>query len=384
MASSSKWFVPTDEYNIATSDYTFCRQSAVVMQNRISSFNDWIFPREQAFQDYFTQMTMLSEAFLPFPGEGDALLLYADAPDTDPKHWQSILRDLSKKPQLKDTPEHLRKAEHVLHKAVRTELKLPLEKDGGPSDKEVRGMVEHHCQTGHLDAMLVAFVIGKQGAPLHKELLTILSGQDRSPKPRPTILYIGSVIDVVASTPKAKSGLACMYDFSKREVIIKQFSFEMGQPPKNSTDYYYLRQPAGDFAKAILKDTPSLSDSSKTDLVNLARYLLGDWVECHGKALDLSEEGVKHLDEDLTKIRKTLEEKKVPDVKPNKPTPGVPLEFKHMRWALQYEEANLRDIAVEAKEAGLTVAAENLAKYYDKTIKNLKQLAEHPNEPFNG
>ena len=104
----------------------------------------------------------------------------------------------------------------------------------------------------------------------------------------------------------------------------------------------------------------------------------------HKEVFKLSEEDVAGLRKQVEAIKKCLESQKLPALEqPESAKKSEVLsDLSAMREQLELAEDQLRDMAVRAKEDGLETTASNLATHFEKTIRDLTQMIEHPELPL--
>jgi len=111
--------------------------------------------------------------------------------------------------------------------------------------------------------------------------------------------------------------------------------------------------------------------------------LVGKWVLRHGEALGLSIQHREDLTEHLAKIRTDLENAPLPSYEKCKPVEKSKAiaAVEDLLFDLKCGESRIRDVAVMAKEAGMAVTAEALAKNFERSLADMKRIAEHPEKP---
>ncbi|MCJ1399903.1 hypothetical protein MMC11_003106 [Xylographa trunciseda] len=387
-STAAKWFVPHDEYNFSTQDYVFCKAPATLVQNIMERFDDTEFPVPHETQDAFSQaLAMRIPFFQPCDSAGN--LIFADAHEEDETHWQQVVEDRVKEPLLDEPTERVRKTKQDFIEHVRECSETKAEGEGGPSDEALFLMVAYRARNGALDPELVGYLLEKRKSDYQKSLLIWISGQERIPKPRPVMLLIDALVDPRMSTPQRKTGIAMGYDFATDRLIIKSFSFNAGQHPfaqswfaEESDNGFYLSQTPEEFAASQLFFGKETSNPEQSNNILMAKYLVGMWVEFYAETLEISEEAVENLLSSMDHIRRDQTGMLLPEMEIKPLKLNIVYECADMRCELQRKEDRLRWIAVEAKEKGHAVAAENMAKFFEMTVKALKEMEEDPDAPL--
>ncbi|MCJ1293258.1 hypothetical protein MMC34_004812 [Xylographa carneopallida] len=267
---------------------------------------------------------------------------------------------------------------------------VPPESYGGPSKDKFEAILGARYRHGAIDREVVGYLIEKRGTPDQEAALMFLSGQGRMPEKRPVLLFIGAIVDTWTSTAERKAGVACAYDFKKDAVIIKSFAYSKGQHPftkswfeKGSDDGYYLQQPINDLAVSTLNPNEDKDDVQRARFVDFAKYLAGKWAWLYFHEFGQSEDVIVSMRERLMSLKQHLCAMEALEVKSqDEEKPYIVLEFDEMRRRLIRDEEVLREVALEAKNAGQTVAAENMARFFERDLRDLEQLVDHPDEPL--
>ncbi|MCJ1439274.1 hypothetical protein MMC27_008666 [Xylographa pallens] len=387
-ATAEKWFVPDDKYKLGNQDYVCCLARANLVQNVVDRFNDMEVPIPYVTHDAFSQKLALAATLFHTHDAGGSLI-FADAHGEDEKLWQKILEDIAKE-QLLDEPSESHKInmqEFIEHS--RKCSKANLESAGGPSGKELRKMAIHRSYYGALDPEYVGYLLEKRKSDYQRSLLQHLSGQDLVHKPRPVMLLIGAIVDPWLSTTQRKTGIAMGYDFATDKIIIKSFSFDLAQHPfaqcwfvRESENSFYLSQTPEEFAASDLFVAEETSNPKQSNDILIAKYIVGIWVEYHAETLKISKEVVENLQASMDMIKRDQTGILLPEEKIQSPKPDIVYEFAAMHRELQQEEDHLRSLAARAKKEGCTVAAENMAKFFEMSVTALKEITENPDAPL--
>ncbi|MCJ1439273.1 hypothetical protein MMC27_008665 [Xylographa pallens] len=382
--TAQRWFVSNDEFETANEDYVFCNARAEVIKEEAAYFDDLYWDCSDVPKNFYEEAKLRWLNFFPSFDFGGRLM-FADAHLQDPKDWHGILQARSKKPFLEELPEDIMKAKDALCETLRPHV-VPPESDGGPSKDEFETILEARYRYGAIDSDAVRYLIKKRGTPEQEATLMFLSGQGRMPEKRPVLLFIGAIVDTWTSTAQRKAGVAYAYDFQKDTVIIKSFTYSKGQHPftkswfkKESEDSYYLQQPISDLAASNLTPNEDQDDLQRACFVDLTKYLGGRWVGYYHHEFKLSNDVIVSLSDKLKSLKKhlcamnALEPKSQEDA-----APYIVFEFDEMRRRFLREEDITREVALEAKDNGQTIAAENMAKFFERSIRDLQKLADHP------
>ncbi|MCJ1394145.1 hypothetical protein MMC18_007023 [Xylographa bjoerkii] len=386
--TAQRWFVPDDEFDTANEDYVFCNARAEVIENEVAYFHEICWDCPDVPKNFYAEAYLRARNFLP-SFEFGGRLMFADAHLQDPKDWQSVLIARSKTPHLKELPEDMMKAKELLCETLQP-LVVPLESDGGPSKEEFAAILGGRYRYGAIDRDAVCYLIEKRGAPEQATTLAFLSGQGRMHEKRPVILFLGAIVDTWKSTDQRRAGVACAYDFQKDAVIIKSLIYSKGQHPfakswfeKESEDSYYLQQPISDLAASNLDANEDQNDPQRACFVDLAKYMVGKWIGHFSHEFQLSDEVAISLEDKMKSLKRHLYAINALEVKSQEDAiPQIAFEFNEMRRELLRDEDMLREVALDAKENGQTIAAENMAKFFERSTRDLKQLADHPEVPL--
>ncbi|MCJ1418299.1 hypothetical protein MMC32_004646 [Xylographa parallela] len=386
--TAQRWFVSNDEFDTANEDYVFCNAQAEVIKEEAAYFDDICWDCPDVPKNFFEEAKVRWLNFFPSFDFGGRLM-FADAHLQDPKDWQNILQARSKKSPLEKLPEDIMKAKEALCKTLQPYV-VPLESDGGPSKDEFEIILGTRYRYGAIDSDAVRYLIKKRGTPEQEATLMFLSGQGRMPEKRPVLLFIGAIVDTWTSTAQRKAGVAYAYDFKKDTVIIKSFTYSKGQHPftkswfeKESEDSYYLQQPISELAASNLDPNEDQNDLQRACFVDLAKYLGGRWVGFYHHEFKLSNDVIVSLSDKLNSLKKHLRAMDALESKCQEDTtPYIVFEFDEMRRRFLREEDITREVALEAKDNGQIIAAENMAKFFERSIRDLQKLAKYPEVPL--
>ncbi|MCJ1383230.1 hypothetical protein MMC17_006868 [Xylographa soralifera] len=387
-STSAQWFIPDDKYKLSNQDYVFCKARAREIKNAVERFDDIKFPVPYENEDAFSQALALEATFFHRDRAGGTLI-FADAHEEDEKRWQEVMEDRAKEPLLDEPTEHVRNTKQEFIDHIRECSEGKAESEGGPPDNILRQMVLYRVQHGAVDPEFVDYLLEERKSDYQKSLLIDLSGQGLLQKPRPVMLLIGALINPWVSTPQRKTGIAMGYDFATDKLIIKSFSFDTDQHPfaqswfaKESENGFYLSQTPEKFAASEPSVGEETSNPKQSNDILMAKYLVSIWVDYHADTLELPEEVVQNLLDSMDIIKRDLTGMLLPEEETKPSKPDIVYEFAAMRRELQHEENNLRSLAAEAKEEGHTVAAENMAKFFEMSVKALKEMTENPDAPL--
>ncbi|MCJ1475640.1 hypothetical protein MMC13_004303 [Lambiella insularis] len=389
---ASSWFLPDEEFEVVTSDYVFCKRTAAVIQLELDVIDKMEFPCKNVEPNFCAQMEVLSRVFF-HARSGGGLLIYSDAHKEEPNRWQAALQKRSKEPLRESLPDELEEVEQRMIECMRDEEDYPPESEGGPPDPYFRMMFNRQAPDARDAQMSPAFLdllISAETTRVQGNMLTICSGQSHTLHPRPVMLLIGAIINLWATDGKRKTGLAYAYDFAKRTVIIKPFSYEGGQHPlrkswfeKSTKDKAYTCQRVEDFVKSDLKAGARDPFTPEMSILLWAKYQVGAWLTHHTDALDIPEEDVEALEKQLDTLRADLVATDFPALKDRSiPCPERFYIINGLRCGLQCQEGVMREVAVAAKKDGQDVLADNMVKYFERCVNGLKQIAERPDMPL--
>ena len=369
--TASRWFVPDDEYDHATQDYAFVGESIISVQNEFDIYD--AIPSTRPWPKTFRQY--LSEGRQWFETKG-GMLIYSDVDAKNPEHKRMVYDIDAQKPWLEKPEQKTIDAQQALLNACHSGCTHE-------HDSEKVG-------TGpwRISDYIVDHVIGLEDSAAKLEALRVLSGQQLHKDPRPTMLLIAILDAMKSDTGPSKSGWAIAYDFEKNKIIVKAFEVQQGQHPLEEAWFEphavnVMETPetlAGNLVATIVSN---LAEENKS-YGKVIACVIGSWLRMHGKAFGFSEEKCTNLRLQVNPTLSDLEDEPFPApeiVNPRK-TNIVQNHFTAMRYLIQRDEDAMRDMAVRAKEEGFETSANNLAKYFEKVVLDLKRASEDPEKPL--
>ena len=394
-STATRWFKPDFEYDALTEDYAIVGQSASNVNAELARF-DLVSPeawRPKTFYDYAVEGYRWFTDYITDEG----LFIYSDVDGKDPNHEQTIRDVMVKGPRLEKLEEHTEDAARLLldffvepDKINDPDLKSKADNmlKTPPTIASVTDLVDH--LTGR--SALMDFVIKLKDSRAKVETLRIVSRQADREHPRPVMLLIGLLNDMKSRNKTPKRGWAIAYDFVENVIRIKSFETKEGEHPladawveeRSEDSFHQVRKPEDLAANLLLVVNPELSEEDKPYAKALA-YVIGYWLQRHEEALGFSKEISVAMDDQMEAIKQDLLSIDFPDLPPESlKLNWVQEEITSIRYALQQNEDELRETALRSKKDGFETSADNLAKYFEKVLKDLDQIAENPEAPWEG
>ena len=351
---------------------------------------------------------------------GVSQLIYADANQKDPEHRRSVRDIEAMKPWVTEAEKETKYAKHSLldyirqdYAATRNESGSETEgeddektvKDGDTtgkdddktdeelSDEEALEFAYKRTSLGHVDDSLVDFILELENPSTKREVLRILSHQMMMSKPRPVMILIALLESMKPNEGTNKSGWAVGYDVIENKILIKSFECKADEHPlaepwysDSAIDAFYVAESPDTFASNLISSKQTELPGDDEHYRSVITCMAGKWIEWHSLALKLSDEKSENLRQALTAIEFRLEEEKITETTKPKPVKFNAAQQKciELRWMLIESEDYMRDVAVLAKEEGHETSANNLAKHFEKVLKDLNQMIESPNTPLEG
>ncbi|MCJ1287789.1 hypothetical protein MMC26_007141 [Xylographa opegraphella] len=372
-ATAQRWFVSDHEFKAANEDIVFCNDSEELIKHEIAWY-DAIFLGGSYTPDSYHQEAIEKPNGLFYNPDFEGRLMYGDAHLHDSEEWRNILRERSKEPHLKILPENMPKLKKEFFEAFTQRLLLPAGSNKYLSTEEYKRIVNAALGSGGIDKDACDYLIKTSGTSDQEVILAFLSGQEDLPEKRPVLLFLGATVDTQKSTAQRKVGLAYAYGFRSQALIMKTFAYSKGEHPfarswyeTESIDGYYLKQQMGDFIDRDLKLDNDQSDSQHAHLVKLTTYLALRWIKRCANLFELSAEEEICVDSKMKRLEEHLRAKPALKVAPQEnTTPSAVLAYLEMRRLILTNEQLLREAALEEKNIGRTIAAENIAKYFER------------------
>ena len=392
--TAARWFVPDDEYYRGTDDYLFCLQGSGEVKSLFRRLED----RDDLPEDNLTVYEYMKSWGLWYSNKGgNGCLIYADAKDRDIKERENFIRARAKIPLLDELPEDLQEVDKQLIKWVyKNEMEdLTSQEDSEDLSAEEKSIARHIIkrQTGRgfICSNLIDYVVMQDDSRIRTDLLTLLSGQGYIQTPRPTILLIAVVDDVFTAPGPRQKGVVTAYDMVKEVFITRSYAFDRNQyvfaeswSSKDSEDGFY----ACDTAKSFVSGLPAPDSVATADKSALLKFyiqrMVCKWLQKHKEVFKFSEENVTRLQKHAAAVKEFLKSQKVPALEQHvlAEKSDVIMDLSALLEQVELMEDHLRDMAVRAKEDGLATTADNLAKHFDKTVRDLTQMVEHPELPL--
>ena len=391
--TARRWFVPDEEYYLVSEDYTVVDKCAYIIQTltyRFTTANDDPTTEYDNYNDY---MRYHPRWFLEIT-HGNAALVYADVNRANPEHKATVHDINTQKPWLETEEKETEEAGKGPIKFVRDNLFH--ESDDATVDvykyNDEEAMAETMSFIRHVGVpdQLINYIISLKDANAKLETLRILSGQKLHRKPRPVMILINMLGNM-----DQDGGWCIGYDFVRNLLIIKSFNIKEDQHPLDKSwfkkpprdDLYYSASPH-DFTKALVLELSSDRTGDREGFNLVVSYLAGKWIRSCKNELEISEELCADLQKALDAMKTELKEEQFPKMGNESEIPErVKINVVQRDWVVQRhglleDEDVSRDLAIRAKEDGFDISANNLAKYFERTVKELEAFAKDPEVPL--
>ena len=408
----------TQEYDIVTEDYVLVGHNSRLAKSELSK-------REEIghktlglspWEDYM----LFGPRWFSHWHCGVSQLIYADANQKNPDHRRRVRDIEAMKPWVLEEGEETKHAKHLLldyirqdYTATRDESGSETEgeddektvKDGdttekeddktdeGLSDEEALEIAYKRTSFGHVDDSLVDFILELEKPSTKREVLRILSHQMMMSKPRPVMILIALLESLRPNEGTNKSGWAVGYDVIENKILIKSFECKADEHPlaeawysNSATDAFYVAESPDTFASNLISSKQIELPGDDEHYRSVITCIAGKWLEWHSLALKLSDKKSESLRGALTAIESRLKEEKIIEITKPKSTKFNAAQQKciELRWMLIESEDYMRDVAVLAKEEGHETSANNLARHFEKVLRDLNQMIESPDMPLEG
>lgn len=351
------WLAPDDEYSVSSGDSVFCCQRKTIIQRYISSqlqqhglfevCKDCRTTQLRTYLDYAERGTrwLWGGKLIEGPHVGAGVLVFADVNGDNAFHMQRI-RDIQENSKpLQELPADVKRAEKMLieHYRARETMKAGNRRTGHDgaqqsppikplTDSEVLRNILRHG--GYISWDIVDLVVRLQNLGGKKAMLTVLSGQSYVQYPRPVMLFIGGVRDMLSTPQKSNTGVVCAYDFIKDAVIMKTYDGGNLDHPLARSWYhsdteggFFLSRDPKEFLDALI-DTkrdglffaagrPDAGDVWKW-LNIIAASLAGGWLTMHGAALDVPDTTLQPLSYWLALLKTDMKFTELPNYAANR------------------------------------------------------------------
>ena len=410
--TADKWLVDNAEYDLASEDYVIAGQNSRVVESAFFDRDENIALKMHTWGDFLR----FSHVWFVDGARGEGQLIYSDTNQNDPKHKKSVQDIETVKPLLKKVEKHTEEAKQILFSYIRQwaaereryayatydddddcMTEGDEDKTGKNSDHTKQELDDDECLKlayryaafGHLPDAIIKFILELETPALRGEVLRILSHQMLTRKPRPIMILIGVLESLGTKQGSGRSGWAIAYDVINNKILIKSIHIHAGAHPL--ADPWYNNSPNDAFYRAESPETfvANMMPSKKPELpgddenYRLAlNFLTGRWLDLHSLPLKLSIETAVSLDEAMAAIISRLNKAELPEIAEPVMVNSAREECIELRCSLIKSQDTLRDAAVQAMEEGNETSAVNLAKFFEKSLKYLTQMIEHPDMPL--
>ena len=386
--TAERWFVPDEDYYFLSEDYALVNRSSNWIQVFLDRIDKVKEVRVSSYDNFYQYMRYSPRWFLETTN-GKGILIYADVDQARPEHKAMVYDLNAQKPWLEEAEKHTEEASKsliefakstLLHSALDLEIL---------TEEDVKAEMLYSIQKMGFPDELVDYLIKLEDTRIKAETLRILSGQKRYRKPRPVMILVKMLDNGDAG------GWVIGYDFVQNLIIIKSFDSKHGQHPlgeawfeKPTRDDIYTSANPHDFATTLVSEFGSEPTGDRRGFALVMSYLAGKWIRDHAKELKLPEELRTGLQKALSAMKMELKNEVFPGSDEGSEVPEpvkrnvVQREWVAQRLKILEDEDALRDVALEAKESGFETSAHNLAKYFERTVKELGQLARNPEAPL--
>ena len=421
-STASRWFVPAEEYLAATEDYAVVGDSAYFVKNHLiddPTYYDILDgalaeDREARLIDVLDDPLFHGDIY--GTGEGERLV-YADV-DRDSEEHRQLWKAVAKAGSLEEESAEIKEAKKKLFEHLSAQCHCcsgeSSDEDESPESKNeerAASIKKTHERTGHVSSKMIDYVLKLEREQARRNVLTILSRQDRRKSQRPVMLLVG-MIDKFSEG--VKEGWLIGYDFYANNIIIKPYHADdrtqhplakkwdidlpddgvswKGHPAVFVVDKLFELQTEIENSKNIEHQTDGKDESYSFKL--LAYVSVGSWILKHWDAVASIKQtdGTTPLkDEERRRFRAVdnaidVEAGKLPfpfkkrhrqDVSAS----SVPTMQSTQRM-LEDCEMNVRRDALRAKDAGKENVAQNVAKLYEQLLGRLQSFNLNPEKPL--
>ncbi|MCJ1243656.1 hypothetical protein MMC30_000853 [Trapelia coarctata] len=305
------WLAPDDEYSVSNEDYVFCCQRETTIKQYISSKSQEHGLSELDYAERGPRW-LWGGKLLDGAHVGAGVLTFADVHVEDAFDVQRIREAQAKLKPLRELPTDVKEAEQRLieHYRARESMKTDNRQTSHDAtqhsstikpltDSELlRNVIRHG---GYLSWDIIDLVIRQESPKVKEAMLTVLSGQSYMQNPRPVMLFLGGIRDILSSQQKSNIGVVCAYDFMKDAIIIKAYDGGSLEHPLARSWYhsdmeggFFLSRSPKEFLEALVVSKhdgvffrcgrPNAGDIRRW-LNIIAASLVGGWLQLHGEAL---------------------------------------------------------------------------------------------------
>ena len=402
-----------EEYDIRSEDYVFARQNSHVVQNALSRGN-----QRGPFQiSTWEQYLEVGDYWFTGGLYGEGQLIYADANRKDPEHRKSVQNIEAMKPLLTEAEKETEEAKRILISFIqqawadrrkRDDIEIegdeyttegegdrtPKDDDEAEeklSDEDAILFAYKRTAFGHVDKKLMDFILGLEDPRMKREVLRIIKHQMMTPKPRPVMILIALFESFKPKEGSGKSGWAVGYDIVTNKILIKSFNVKVDEHPLAENWYHGSDVDALYVAESPETFVSNMTSSKKAQLLgddenyrSVLTYFAGKWLECHSLALKFSIDTMDSLQDTVDDIESRLRTETFPEIPQPIMFNAAQEKCIDLKSMMIQTEDMLRDTAVRAKEEGHETSAINLAKYFERVLRDLTQMIENPDIPLEG
>ena len=381
------WFKPDGEYDAITEDYAIVGRSSGAVK-AILEYPEIDVGYEHERPRTFYDWALYGRRWFKRNPDSEGILIFSEVNGEDPDHPRYVQKVANTVPLL-DEPE--KATEDALQKLFDFAKEMDfIDEDIASARASSPTDFIHYIPFG---PKTVDFIIELEGSETKAEALRVLSAQTYREHPRSVMLLLGLLDDMKSNHESGKRGWAIGYDFEENLLRIRSFDASIGKHPLGASwikqlpedEFYQAKNPkdlAADLSSIV---RPQILEEDKPYALAIA-LLVGIWLAHHRRAFDFSEELSESLINQIKSIDADLNTKDFPEIKELDSTElNYALEqLKSMRRMLKRDEDSLRDMAVRANKDGFETSANNLAKFFEKTLKDLDHIIEDPETPWEG
>lgn len=411
--TAARWFARDNEFFSTQTDYAFPGRDSAAIKREL---RNWDVRLSDDLPWTYYGYVRRSDSNPCYRSATQGALVFADVVVTGER--KELVKNIQADNELpKDKLELVKQQERTIREKLAKFYRLNplynldvLDEDdaNGLSDKEHARVKQSIRNDGaYLYPEIVNFILSRQTPAEKMSTLRLYSGEGRSKHPRHTIMLIEMVDDAKATRCGESSGYVIAYDFLTDMITIKQWL--------SSPDHHPLQDPWSKLTNDGVSWTGHPSELlhqivSREGLVRehfnygfalLMRFMAGRWLSCYFEQLGLSSTAAPdgshyvhaQLGKALSSYAAELDKLDVPGVETDsegrkkatnyrKPRSSTQEVYGEMIDYLESREVDLAEIAVEERNAGKSMAAENLAKFYDGVSRAARALLVEPDVDF--
>ncbi|KAL8909241.1 MAG: hypothetical protein Q9171_005128 [Xanthocarpia ochracea] len=416
--TANRWFVPAEEYLAATEDYAVVGESAYFVKNHLIDDPTYfdILDGALAEDPEARLIDVLDDPLfhgdIYGTGEGERLV-YADV-DRDSEEHRQLWKAAAKAGLLEEESAEIKEAKEKLFEHLSAQCHCCSDESSdedepseSKNEERAASIKETHERTGHVSSKMIDYVLKLESEQACRNVLTILSRQDRRKSQRPVMLLVG-MIDKFSEG--VKEGWLIGYDFYANNIIIKPYHADdrtqhplgekwdvdlpddgvswKGHPAVFAVDKLFELQTEIENNQNIEHQTDIKDESYSFKL--LAYVSVGFWILKHWDAVASIKQadGTTPLkDEERRRIRAVgkainAEAEKLPSPfskqhQREASASSIPT-MQYMQTMLEDCEMNVRRDALRAKDAGKENIAQNAAKLYEQLLGQLQSFNLDP------